>query len=116
MAAARQAERHTDTEPEFSLQIAELLPEQGAWSEADYLWLTNHTNRLIELSNGRIELLPMPTEKHHSMLKYLCLAFYSFVERRDCTSAGRHEICRAWRVHPWRAGNFRAAAGVRGEC
>ncbi len=33
MATAQPAERHTDTEPEFSLQIAELLPAQGEWSE-----------------------------------------------------------------------------------
>lgn len=85
MATARHAERHTDTEPEFRVQIAELLPEQGEWSEEDYLWLTNHTNRLIELSNGRIEVLPMPTERHQAMLKYLFLAFFTFVERRGGT-------------------------------
>jgi Uma2 family endonuclease len=85
MATARQPKQHTDTETEFSLQIAELLPAQGQWSEDDYLWLTNHTNRLIELSNGRIEVLPMPTERHQAMLKYLFLAFFTFVERRGGT-------------------------------
>src|SRR5215212_3306403 len=82
MATAQQTGRHNDTEPEFSQQIAELLPEQGDWSEEDYLWLTNHTNRLIELSNGRIEVLAMPTERHQAMLKHLFLAFFTFVERR----------------------------------
>jgi len=81
MATARQAERHTDTEPEFRLQIAELLPEQGDWSEEAYLWLTDHTNRLIEFSNGRIEVLPMPTDKHQVTSRYLFLALYAFVER-----------------------------------
>src|SRR6266516_4427633 len=85
MATAQQAERHTDTEPEFSLQIAELLPEQGDWSDEAYLWLTNHTNRLIEFTKGRIEVLTMPTERHQAMLKYLFLAFFAFVERRGGT-------------------------------
>ena len=85
MATAQPAERHTDTESAFSLQIAELLPEQGDWSEEAYLWLTNHTNRLIEFSNGRIEVLPMPTERHQAMLKYLFLAFFTFVEGRGGT-------------------------------
>jgi Uma2 family endonuclease len=85
MATAQPAERHTDTEPEFSLQIAELLPEQGDWSEEGYLWLTDHTNRLIEFTNGHIEVLPMPTERHQAILKYLFLAFFTFVERRGGT-------------------------------
>src|SRR5262245_14049255 len=81
MAAARQAERHIDSRHEFSLEIAELLPEQGDWGEESYLWLTNHTNRLVEFTNGYIEVLPMPTEKHQAILKYLFLTFYSFVEK-----------------------------------
>ena len=85
MATARHIEGHTDTDSEFRVQIAELLPEQGDWSDDDYLWLTNHTNQLIELSNGRIEVLPMPTERHQAMLKYLFLAFFTFVEKRGGT-------------------------------
>jgi Uma2 family endonuclease len=80
MATARHAERHTDTEPEFSLQIAELLPAQGEWSEEDYLWLTSHTNRLIELSNGRLEVLPMPTDKHQTILFYLSQVFFAIAQ------------------------------------
>src|SRR5215212_2902545 len=83
MATARHAERQpTDTEQEWSQVLVDLLPAQGEWSEEAYLWLTNHTNRLIELSNGRIEVLPMPTERHQAMLKHLFLAFFTFVERR----------------------------------
>lgn len=80
MAIARPAERHTDTAPEFSLQIAELLPEQGDWSEEDYLWLTDHTNRLIEFTNGRIEMLPMPTDKHQTILFYLSRVFFAIAQ------------------------------------
>ena len=73
--------RHADHQQEFVREIAEILPDQGEWSEEEYLWLTNRTNRLVEFSDGYIEVLPMPTEKHQAMLKYLFLAFYSFVER-----------------------------------
>ncbi len=56
-------------------EIVALLPEQGAWSEDDYLWLTSHTNRLVEFTDGYIEVLPMPTEKHQAISAYLFLAF-----------------------------------------
>ena len=79
MATARHAERHTDTEPEFSVQIAELLPAQGDWSEEDYLWLTDSTNRLIEFTNGRIEVLPMPTDYHQAISAYLYMALLTFI-------------------------------------
>ena len=35
-------------------EIVALLPEEGEWSEADYLWLTNGTNRLVEFTDGWI--------------------------------------------------------------
>ena len=81
MATARQAARHTDTDSEFSLQIAELLPEQGDWSEDAYLWLTDQTNHLIEFTNGRIEVLPMPTEHHQAISAYLYMALLTFITR-----------------------------------
>jgi Uma2 family endonuclease len=79
MATLRRTAERTDNKKEFDREIAALLPDQGEWSEEDYLWLTNHTNRLIEFSNGRIEVLPMPTEKHQAILSYLFLAFHAFV-------------------------------------
>lgn len=59
--------------------LAELFPHQGAWSEEDYLEL--ETNRLIEFSHGQLEVLPMPTEAHQSILLYLYSALLSFLER-----------------------------------
>ena len=67
----------------LDLEIRSMLPEQGAWSERDYLWLTNHTNRLVEFSDGYIEVLPMPTEKHQAILVYLFLAFRALMERMN---------------------------------
>src|SRR5262249_57773178 len=41
-----------------------------------------HRNRLVEFTDGFLEALPMPTDKHQSLLKFLFLAFYAFAEPR----------------------------------
>ena len=48
--------------------LCDLLPSQGNWSEEDYLWLTDCTSRLVEYTDGYLEVLPMPTDKHQSIL------------------------------------------------
>lgn len=53
-----------------SWEVAYLFPEQGGWSEQEYLDLPG--NRLVEYSDGFIKVLPMPTTSHQSIL----LAFY----------------------------------------
>lgn len=50
-------------------EIALLFPEQGNWSEAEYLALD--TNHLVELSDGCLEFLPMPTRLHQLMTAFL---------------------------------------------
>jgi Uma2 family endonuclease len=67
----------------FAEQVASLLPAQGEWNEADYLWLTSHTNRLVELADGSIEVLPMPTERHQLIVAYLFLVFMTVAQRID---------------------------------
>ena len=37
--------------------LRDILPSQGAWSEAAYRWLTDHSNRLIEFTDGHIQEL-----------------------------------------------------------
>ncbi|MBA3946307.1 MAG: Uma2 family endonuclease [Herpetosiphonaceae bacterium] len=63
------------------LGIAALLPEQGQWSQHDYLWLTDHTNHLAEYTDGIVEVLSMPTERHQAIVRYLFLAFLSLMQR-----------------------------------
>lgn len=53
--------------------LARLLPSPGHWSDTDYLWLTQDNNRLIELADGWIEELPMPTQRHQGILAQLFL-------------------------------------------
>ncbi len=62
-------------------EIVALLPEQGAWTERDYLWLTERTNRLVEFADGYIEVLPMPTEKHQAILLYLLFTLHGLMQR-----------------------------------
>ena len=64
-------------EPTYA--IAELFPYQGDWTEADYLEVTASTNHLIELSDGRLEFLPVPSERHQRVVTYLLVRLYSFV-------------------------------------
>lgn len=59
--------------------LRELLPDQGQWDEAGYLWLTDDTNRLIEFTDGAIEVLPVPTDEHQTLSEYLFLAFRAIV-------------------------------------
>ncbi len=62
--------------------LEELLPSQGNWSEEEYLVLTDHRNRLVEFTDGFLEVLPMPTDKHQSVLGFLFLAFFGAVQPR----------------------------------
>jgi len=57
--------------------VLEVLPLQGAWDEEQYLWLTDHTNRLVEFTDGYLEVLPMPTDRQQTILLTLYEAFRS---------------------------------------
>jgi Uma2 family endonuclease len=58
-------------------EIAELFPRQGQWSEAEYLMLD--TNRLMELSDGKLEMLSMPTQAHQLIVAFLYQKILEFV-------------------------------------
>ena len=62
--------------------LKEILPPQGRWSEEKYLVLTDHRNRLVEFTDGFLDILPMPTDKHQSILSFLFLAFFGFAVPR----------------------------------
>jgi Uma2 family endonuclease len=82
LAVGRNAMQTMTPQQEFQRTLLELLPEQGNWSEEGYLWLTDHTNRLIEFTDGYIEVLPMPTPLHQNILQFLFLAFLEYVRPR----------------------------------
>ena len=67
---------------EYRKAVLDLLPQQGDWSEEDYLWLTDHSNRLIELTDGYLEVLPTPTDEHQGILSFLDDEFKRFIGPR----------------------------------
>ncbi len=81
MASSQQASNRISPEPAWD--VATLFPPQGQWSSADYLSLTKSTNRLVEFDSGRIEVLPMPTEAHQFIVRFLFLALHGFVAARQ---------------------------------
>jgi Uma2 family endonuclease len=62
--------------------LEEILPPQGRWSEDEYLVLTDHRNRLVEFTDGFLEVLPMPTDKHQAILAFLNEVFRAFLNPR----------------------------------
>ncbi|HWB10586.1 MAG TPA: Uma2 family endonuclease [Pirellulales bacterium] len=62
--------------------LGEMLPSQGSWSEEEYLVLTEHANRLVEFTDGFLEVLPVPTDRHQSILGFLYAAFSQFIMPR----------------------------------
>jgi len=81
-------------------EIAELFPDQGQWSEEEYLAL--ESNHLVEFSHGHIEVLPMPTPRHQSILFFLSRLLHDFVTARGLGTV----LPAALRVRLW-PGKFR---------
>jgi Uma2 family endonuclease len=55
------------------------FPSQGQWSEEEYLALQNRTRRQVELTDGQIEVLPVPKPLHQRIALYLYLALRACV-------------------------------------
>ena len=60
--------------------VADSAALQGFWTQAQYLKLTNQSNRLLEFTDGRIEVLPIPTQQHQTISRFLFLALYFFAQ------------------------------------
>src|SRR5437667_10342938 len=61
-------------------EVAYLFPAQGGWTEHEYFNLDQFCDGIprIELSNGRLEVLPMPTELHQMIIRILFRLLDSF--------------------------------------
>jgi Uma2 family endonuclease len=81
--------------PEPAWDIARLFPEQGFWSEQEYLELNG--NRLVEFSHGRIEVLTMPTKSHQLIVAFLHAALAAFATAHDLGQA----LFAPYRVRLW---------------
>jgi Uma2 family endonuclease len=71
---------------EWNELLEDIVPPQGEWSEELYLVLTDHSNRLIEFTDGFLEVLPMPTDKHQRILGFLYRTFWQFINLREGTA------------------------------
>jgi Uma2 family endonuclease len=60
--------------------VVDWYPNQGEWSEEDYLGLG--VARLIEFEDGCLEFLPMPTPQHQLLVQRLFLELNRFVADR----------------------------------
>jgi len=82
MASVPQLTTSLPSAQEWKDMLEEILPRQGEWSEEEYLVLTDHRSRLVEFTDGFLEVLPMPTDKHQAILGFLYLTFLNFIEPR----------------------------------
>jgi Uma2 family endonuclease len=65
--------------PEPAWDVAQLFPAQGQWYEEDYLALDG--NRIVEFSDGNIEVLPIPTTSHQLLVIHLYGLLNEFTTR-----------------------------------
>jgi len=67
----------------LTVEILELFPRQGEWTEDDYFRLLPETNRRIELSEGRIIITPAPTDQHQKIIGKLHFLVYSYILNKN---------------------------------
>jgi Uma2 family endonuclease len=88
------------SEPQPAWQIAYLFPPQGHWSEEEYLALNG--NRMVEFSNGHVEVLPLPKTSHQLLVAHLYGLLLAFAAARDLGTV----LFAPLRVRLWR-GKYR---------
>jgi Uma2 family endonuclease len=73
---------YLDEESRPAWEVAYLFPAQGQWTEQDYFDLEEigHFKPRLELSNGRLEVLTMPTELHQLIVAYLLDLLKAFTQ------------------------------------
>lgn len=67
------------TNADSSIGILELFPRQGEWREGDYFSLPG--NRMVELLDGYVEILPVPSLLHQFLARLMFLQLHEFVEK-----------------------------------
>ncbi len=72
---------HVPADPSPSTDILQLFPSQGEWRDGDYFSLPG--NRFVELVNGFVEVLPMPSLQHQFIARLLFLALHEYCEPRQ---------------------------------
>src|SRR5438477_6050783 len=65
--------------------IADSSTLQGLWTVEQYLRFTDRSNRLMEFTDKRLEVLPIPTKRHQAIVKYLLFVLSAFLDVRGGT-------------------------------
>ncbi len=81
-----QAVKEISQDRKLATEIARLFPKQGEWTEADYFRLPE-TNRIMELSEGRLIISPSPTIKHQLVLGNLYTLIRNYVLSKNLGKA-----------------------------
>jgi Uma2 family endonuclease len=63
------------------MEVLDLYPRQGHWTEADYFSLPDRPG--YELNDGYLERLPMPTEEHQLIGGKLYRSLFAFAEQHN---------------------------------
>jgi Uma2 family endonuclease len=79
---ARATDAKKATAPRWVVELAQLWPPQGEWTEADYFALPD-TNRFVELSGGELVMPPHPTHTHQLIVLELATIMRAFVQQKD---------------------------------
>jgi Uma2 family endonuclease len=63
-------------------EVAYLFPPQGRWTEDDFWTLERVRDGMprIELSQGRLEVLPVPAQTHHLILAFFLQLLHEFTQ------------------------------------
>ena len=67
------------SQDELNAILCEAVPRQGAWTDEEYLWLTDRSRRLIEFTDGYVQQLPRPTSSHQAILALLYRLFHAWL-------------------------------------
>jgi Uma2 family endonuclease len=65
-------------EPPTTHPLLDLFPSDGEWTETEYYFVSER-GKFVELSNGKLEFPPMPTEFHQLIAARLFAALFAFV-------------------------------------
>jgi len=72
----------TTSQDELNAILCDAAPHQGAWSDDEYLWLTDRSRRLIEFTDGYVQELPMPTSSHQAIVAFLYRLLHDWLRPR----------------------------------
>jgi len=74
--------QETTESSEWTVEVAQLWPPRGQWTETDYFTLPD-TSRFLELSEGELIMPPHPTDTHQRVVLNLVRMFDDFVTEQN---------------------------------